>query len=78
MKTQSKLYKMIDNTIAIMVWCFFKEYKPGGREIILKHPGSLISQQLSNSRTVGGENVLLKKFSEVNISEKSPVRFWNK
>ncbi|XP_011861283.1 PREDICTED: anaphase-promoting complex subunit 1 isoform X2 [Vollenhovia emeryi] len=27
------------------------EYKPGGREIILKHPGSLISQQLSNNRT---------------------------
>lgn len=54
---------------------FFKEYKPGGREIILNHPGSLISQQLSNNRTVGGENVLLKKFSEVNISDKSPVRF---
>ncbi|XP_039313778.1 anaphase-promoting complex subunit 1 isoform X3 [Solenopsis invicta] len=52
------------------------EYKPGGREIILKHPGSLISQQLSNNRTVGGENVLLKRFSEVNISEKSPKETW--
>ncbi|KYM96372.1 PREDICTED: anaphase-promoting complex subunit 1 [Cyphomyrmex costatus] len=51
------------------------EYKPGGREIILKHPGSLISHQ-SNNRTVGGENVLLKRFSEVNISEKSPNETW--
>lgn len=66
---------MIDNIKVIR--CFFKEYKPGGREIILNHPGSLISQQLSNNRTVGGENVLLKKFSEVNISDKSPVRFRN-
>ncbi|XP_070511648.1 anaphase-promoting complex subunit 1 isoform X2 [Cardiocondyla obscurior] len=40
------------------------EYKPGGREIILKHPRSLVSQQLSNNRAVGGENVLLKRFSE--------------
>ncbi|XP_077273571.1 anaphase promoting complex subunit 1 isoform X1 [Temnothorax americanus] len=52
------------------------EYKPGGREIIKKHPGSLISQQLSNNRTVGGENVLLKRFSEVNISDKSPKETW--
>jgi len=47
---------------------------PGGRQIVLNHPGSLISQQLSNNRT-GGENILLRRFREVNISEKSPVSF---
>ncbi|CAL1682145.1 unnamed protein product [Lasius platythorax] len=52
------------------------EYTPGGRQIILKHPGSLISQQLSNNQTTGRENILLKRFSEVNISEKSPEETW--
>ncbi|XP_012223687.1 anaphase-promoting complex subunit 1 isoform X2 [Linepithema humile] len=52
------------------------EYTPGGRQIILKHPGSLISKQLSHNRTTSGENILLKRFSEVNISEKSPKETW--
>ncbi|XP_014469767.1 PREDICTED: anaphase-promoting complex subunit 1-like [Dinoponera quadriceps] len=52
------------------------EYIPGGRQIISRHPGSLINQQLSNNRTAGGENILLKRFSEVNISEKSPKEKW--
>ncbi|XP_014488288.1 PREDICTED: uncharacterized protein LOC106751749 [Dinoponera quadriceps] len=52
------------------------EYIPGGRQIISRHPRSLINQQLSNNRTAGGENILLKRFSEVNISEKSPKEKW--
>ncbi|XP_029167221.1 anaphase-promoting complex subunit 1 isoform X2 [Nylanderia fulva] len=40
------------------------EYTPGGRQIILRHPGSLISQQLSNNQTPARENILLKRFSE--------------
>ncbi|XP_032663807.1 anaphase-promoting complex subunit 1 isoform X2 [Odontomachus brunneus] len=52
------------------------EYIPGGRRIISRHPGSLINQHLSNNRTTGGENILLKRFSEVNISEKSPKENW--
>ncbi|KMQ90852.1 anaphase-promoting complex subunit 1, partial [Lasius niger] len=49
---------------------------PGGRQIILNHPGSLNSQQLSNNQTPDGENILLKRFSEVNISEESPKETW--
>lgn len=51
---------------------FLKEYAPGGRETILRHPESVINQVLNN-RMAAGENILLRKFSQVNISERSPV-----
>lgn len=50
-----------------------KEYVPGGRQTILRHPESVANQQLINNQTVEGESILLKKFSQVNISGGSPV-----
>ncbi|KAG7200866.1 hypothetical protein KM043_003229 [Ampulex compressa] len=52
------------------------EYTPGGRQTVLRHPGSVISQQLSNNRATLGESVLLQRLSQVNISERSPKEFW--
>lgn len=52
------------------------EYIPGGRQTVLRHPGSLIGQLSINSQTVPGENILLHKLSQVNISERSPKEFW--
>ncbi|XP_020285295.1 anaphase-promoting complex subunit 1 isoform X2 [Pseudomyrmex gracilis] len=42
------------------------EYVPGGRDIIFNHPGYLITSQhlQSGASTPGGENILLKRFSE--------------
>ncbi|XP_024938958.1 anaphase-promoting complex subunit 1 isoform X2 [Cephus cinctus] len=52
------------------------EYIPGGRQTVLRHPGSVISQQSPHNRSVAGDSVLLQKFSQVNISERSPTEFW--
>ncbi|XP_076758476.1 anaphase promoting complex subunit 1 [Xylocopa sonorina] len=52
------------------------EYVPGGRQTILRHPESTANQQLLNNQTVEGESILLQKFSQVNISERSPKEFW--
>ncbi|XP_017886466.1 anaphase-promoting complex subunit 1 [Ceratina calcarata] len=51
------------------------EYVPGGRRTILRHPESVANQQLNN-QTVEGESILLQKFSQVNISGRSPKEFW--
>ncbi|XP_076677551.1 anaphase promoting complex subunit 1 isoform X2 [Andrena cerasifolii] len=52
------------------------EYAPGGRQTILRHPEPVISQQVLNTQTAVGENILLRRFSQVNISERSPKEFW--
>ncbi|XP_066581363.1 anaphase-promoting complex subunit 1 isoform X2 [Prorops nasuta] len=51
------------------------EYIPGGRKTVIRHPGPVISQQMSNSQTTG-DSVLLQKLSQVNITEKTPKEFW--
>ena len=54
-----------------------QEYIPGGRQIILRHPESMTNQQLLNNQTVEGENILLQKFSQVNISDTLPVSIYD-
>ncbi|XP_043478595.1 anaphase-promoting complex subunit 1 [Leptopilina heterotoma] len=52
------------------------EFAPGGRQTVLRHPGSLISQLVANNQAAPGDSVLLQKFREVNISEKPSKEFW--
>lgn len=69
------LINLINNLLIHFIYFiyFYKEYIPGGRQIILRHPESATNQQLSNNQTVEGESILLQKFSQVNISETLPV-----
>uniref|UniRef100_A0A0C9RW07 ANAPC1 protein n=1 Tax=Fopius arisanus TaxID=64838 RepID=A0A0C9RW07_9HYME len=53
------------------------EYSPGGRETYRRHPGSVIHQQNGENRTLQNDSVLLQKFSQVNISDKSLKEFWS-
>ncbi|XP_078053194.1 anaphase promoting complex subunit 1 isoform X2 [Augochlora pura] len=52
------------------------EYTPGGRQTILRHPEPIVSQHVLNNQTAAGENILLQKFSQVNISDRSLKDFW--
>nr|XP_033324577.1 anaphase-promoting complex subunit 1 [Megalopta genalis] len=52
------------------------EYTPGGRQTILRHPEPVVSQHVLNNQTTAGENILLQKFSQVNISDRSLKDFW--
>ncbi|XP_057330298.1 anaphase-promoting complex subunit 1 [Microplitis mediator] len=51
------------------------EFTPGGRQTYQRHPGPVIHHL--NSQAPGTQDsALLQKFSQVNISEKSPKEFW--
>ncbi|XP_012289018.1 anaphase-promoting complex subunit 1 [Orussus abietinus] len=51
------------------------EFVPGGRQTVLRHPGSVISQH-SGNHPGPTDSLLLQKFSQVNISDRSPKEFW--
>ncbi|XP_046750016.1 anaphase-promoting complex subunit 1 [Diprion similis] len=53
------------------------EYVPGGRQTILRHPGSVVAQQSANNQTAPGESFILQRLSQVNITEKTPQEFWS-
>ncbi|KAH0560894.1 anaphase-promoting complex subunit 1 [Cotesia glomerata] len=51
------------------------EYTPGGRQTYQRHPGPVI-HHLNSQSPPTQDSVLLQKFSQVNISAKSPKEFW--
>ncbi|KAF7995485.1 hypothetical protein HCN44_006592 [Aphidius gifuensis] len=52
-----------------------QDYTPGGRETYRRHPGSVIHQQ-NQLNPQENDSVLFKKFSQVNITDKSVKEFW--